>query len=189
MMRLTDQAHALISQVFQPGETAVDATAGNGHDTRFLCELAGKSGKVFAIDIQQQALDQTAVMLQELEYHNFELICGNHRLISELIPTQYQGRIGAVMFNLGYLPGGDHNLITQQSSTLTALKAAKEFLRPGGIMTILAYPGHPGGDEETVAIDQWLSQLSVIEYQTETIHAHSASAAAPCLFVLRKQEP
>lgn len=187
MTRLTDHAHELISAVLHPGETAIDATAGNGHDTCFLCQAVGPSGRVYAIDIQETALNQTAELLTEANCFQCELICCNHSQLHEVIPSACLNATGAIMFNLGYLPGGDHSLITQQSSTLTALKAAKEFLRPGGIMTILAYPGHPGGEEETAAIDQWLNQLSAIEYQTETINARSTSAAAPCLFVIRKQ--
>ncbi|QDT92422.1 class I SAM-dependent methyltransferase [Gimesia algae] len=186
MMRLTDQAHALIAQVFQPGETAVDATAGNGHDTRFLCRLAGQSGKVFAIDIQQQALDQTAAMLQNCEYYNFELICDDHRLLAGLIPPEHRDRIRTVMFNLGYLPGGDHSKITQETSTLSAIEAALALIRPGGIITILAYPGHSGGAAETSAVAALLDQLDNTQFKTQLIHSQSESTKAPRLFAVTR---
>ncbi|MCA9003686.1 MAG: methyltransferase domain-containing protein [Planctomycetaceae bacterium] len=189
MTRLTDQAHELISTVLRPGETAIDATAGNGHDSCFLCQTVGPTGRVYAIDIQETALKQTADLLAEANCFQCELICCDHSQLHEIIPSECLNATGAIMFNLGYLPGGDHNLITQRTSTLTALETAKDFLRPGGMMTILAYPGHPGGDEEAVAIDQWLNQLSASAYQTETILARSNSATAPCLFVVRKLEP
>ena len=48
-----------------PGDTAVDATMGNGHDTQFLCELVGESGHVFAFDIQEQAVENTRRRLME----------------------------------------------------------------------------------------------------------------------------
>ncbi len=38
----------------------VDATAGCGNDTLFLCELTGARGEVMAFDIQPQALEKTA---------------------------------------------------------------------------------------------------------------------------------
>ena len=47
-----------------PGETVVDATAGNGNDTQFLAELVGENGHVLAFDIQQAALDSTAERLR-----------------------------------------------------------------------------------------------------------------------------
>ncbi|WP_417391579.1 tRNA (mnm(5)s(2)U34)-methyltransferase [Gimesia sp.] len=189
MMRLTDQAHALIANEFQAGETAIDATAGNGHDTRFLSQLAGQSGKVFAIDIQQQALDQAAVMLQNLEFHNVELICGNHCLLAELVPSEQRGQIGAIMFNLGYLPGGDHAQITQELSTLPAIEAALTLIRPGGIITILAYPGHPGGAAETSAVAALLSQLERSQFKTQLILPNTQSTEAPRLFVVTRLKP
>lgn len=187
MTRLTDQAHALIADVLQAGETAIDATAGNGHDTRFLCETVGPSGHVYAIDIQQAALDQTADQLTQAGHFQCELICCNHSLLGEIIPAEHRRATGAITFNLGYLPGGDHSLITQQTSTLEALAASLEFLRPGGILTILAYPGHPGGDQEATAITDWLNLLPETEFATETILARSASETAPRLFVVRRQ--
>lgn len=188
MTRLTDQAHELISTVLRPGETAIDATAGNGHDACFLCQSVGSTGRVYALDIQPAALEQTAALLTQADCFQCELICCDHSLLDEVIPAEFRGGTGAIMFNLGYLPGGDHRLITQRASTLKALEAATEFLRPGGILTILAYPGHPGGDEETAAIIDWLTELPASDFETETIHARSTSDAAPCLFVVRKRK-
>lgn len=50
-----------------------------------------------------------------------------------------------VAFNLGYLPGGDKRIITSSASTLLALEAAKDLLLPGGLISVVAYVGHPGG--------------------------------------------
>ena len=187
MTRLTDQAHALITSVLQTGEIAIDATAGNGHDTLFLCQTVGPTGRVFAVDIQQAALDQTTVQLEQAALSNCTFKCGNHSQLSEMIPAEFHQRIGAIMFNLGNLPGGDHTKITQQHSTQAAVKASLNLLRPGGILTILAYPGHPGGAAETEAVSDLLAGLERTEYATELILAKTESTSAPRLFVLRKQ--
>ena len=34
-------AQDILKQILQPGDTAIDATMGNGHDTAFLCETVG----------------------------------------------------------------------------------------------------------------------------------------------------
>ncbi|MFH1301173.1 MAG: class I SAM-dependent methyltransferase [Planctomycetota bacterium] len=187
MTRLTDQAHELITIILQQGETAIDATAGNGHDTLFLCQTVGPAGRVFALDIQQAALDQTASALERAGFSNCELLCCDHSQLGEIISADLLQQIGAIMFNLGYLPGGDHTKITQQHSTLTALKASLNLLRSGGILTILAYPGHPGGAEETAAVSDLLARLDPAAYAKEVIFALSESASAPRLFVVRKQ--
>lgn len=188
MTRLTDQAHELIAAVLQPGETAIDATAGNGHDTFFLCQTVGPAGHVFAFDIQQQALDQTSDLLAQAGFSNCDLVCHDHSQLAEIIPMSLHQRIGAIMFNLGYLPGGDHSIITQQDSTLTAVKAASKLLRPGGILTIMTYPGHPGGAAETTAVSEWINGLEENLFKTEICFSLSDSIRAPRLFVLRKQE-
>ena len=188
MTRLTDQAHARISDILRAGETAIDATAGNGHDTCFLCQTVGPTGHVYAIDIQESALEQTAVQLAEADCFHCELICCDHSLLAEIVPAEHQGATGAIMFNLGYLPGGDHSLITQEATTVKALDAAIDYLRPGGILTILAYPGHPGGEAETGAIVEWMNQLPASEFKTETILARSSAPTAPRLLIVTRQE-
>ncbi|MCH9656709.1 MAG: methyltransferase domain-containing protein [Planctomycetes bacterium] len=188
MTRLTDQAHELIAAVLKPGETAIDATAGNGHDTLFLCQTVGPTGSVFAFDIQQKGLDQTIEKLTQAGFSNCNLVCHDHSQLAEIIPSNLHQRIGAIMFNLGYLPGGDHTIITQQHSTLTAVKAASKLLRPGGILTIMAYPGHPGGAAETTAVSEWINTLEENLFKTDICFSLSDSTRAPRLFVLRKQE-
>ncbi len=188
MTRLTDQAHELIAAVLQSGETAIDATAGNGHDSLFLCQKVGLEGSVYALDIQQRALDQTAARLKNAGCSQFKLVCCDHGQLSKMIPSDCHQKIGAIMFNLGYLPGGDHTKITQRDSTLAGIESALALLRPGGILTILAYPGHPGGDEETKAVSVQLSHLSSENYSTEIRFAQSESDSAPRLFVVKKRE-
>ena len=188
MTRLTDQAHARISAILRAGEIAIDATAGNGYDTCFLCQTVGPTGQVYAIDIQESALEQTAVQLAEAGNFHCELICCDHSQLQEIIPNEHRGVTGAIMFNLGYLPGGDHSLITQEATTLQALDAALVYLRPGGILTILAYPGHPGGEAETGAILEWMNRLPISEFETETILARSSAPTAPRLLIVTRQE-
>ncbi|QDV52052.1 class I SAM-dependent methyltransferase [Gimesia fumaroli] len=188
MTRLTDRAHQLIAAELQAGETAVDATAGNGHDTLFLCQRVGPAGQVYAFDIQQVALKQAAELLHQSGFSNCELICSDHSQLKNLIPEDAQGRIGAIMFNLGYLPGGDHSQITQTDSTLAAIEAALLLLRAGGILTVMAYPGHEGGDSEMTVVAERFRLLDESHFKTEVILARSESTSAPRLFVARKRE-
>lgn len=186
MTRLTDQAQELIATVLHSGETAIDATAGNGHDSLFLCQTVGPTGSVYALDIQQMALDQTADRLQQSGFDNFKLMCCDHSQLSQTIPSDCHQEIGTIMFNLGYLPGGDHTKITQQQSTIAGIEAALSLLRSGGILTVLAYPGHPGGAAETEAVSVLLNQLDTPRYIVKVLFAQSESALAPRLFIVKK---
>ena len=57
--RLTQIAHEAIAAVLHDGDTTIDATAGNGHDTLMLARLVGESGRVIAFDVQSDAIIAT----------------------------------------------------------------------------------------------------------------------------------
>jgi len=154
--RLTDLAHQQVAAVAGTGDEVVDATAGNGQDTLELARLVGETGRVHAFDIQQAAIDQTRRRLTRyglMERVTLQL-CGHEHLL-ERLPPESRGNIAAVMFNLGYLPGGDKKRITRAATTLRGMEQAIQCLRPGGVLTVIAYPGHPGGSEELDAVKHW----------------------------------
>lgn len=189
MPPLTEQAHAIIRQIVRSGDVAIDATAGNGHDTKFLADLVGATGLVFAIDIQQQALQQTAALLGDAALAHVHLVQRDHTELKAIIPSEYHEQIAVVMFNLGYLPGGDRSLTTRTDSTLEAIRSALDILRPGGVLTVVAYSGHPGGAAEANAIECLLRNLSLEDYATSKHSAASDRAFAPSLFVVTKACP
>lgn len=158
MVSMTQLAHEIVRSVLRPGEQAIDATAGNGHDTLFLAQQVGADGRVWAFDIQPQALGSTHQRLSHHNCHHVRLIHGNHAELEMLIPATAIGHIGAVMFNLGYLPHHDHGLTTKMETTLVALCSAFNVLRPGGALTVMTYRGHPGGEEEAIAVETWMAQ-------------------------------
>jgi 16S rRNA C1402 N4-methylase RsmH len=169
-MRLTHKAHAIISHYLQEGQLAVDATAGNGHDTLFLARRVGAAGRVFAFDIQKQALRATSARLEQAGLSSrVELIHDGHEHMAESLPPDSHGRLRAVMFNLGYLPHSDKATTTRVEHTLPALEQARRLLTPGGVISVLAYRGHPGGREESQAVKDALTglagglQLSILE--------------------------
>jgi hypothetical protein len=106
--------------------------------------------------------------------------------MAEKIPMPLHGKINAIMFNLGYLPGGDKQIITQTASTVAALTVANQLLSVNGMITILAYPGHLGGDVETEAVKQWTEQLPADHFTVRVINSAEASLSAPRLFVINK---
>ncbi|MGI6576316.1 MAG: class I SAM-dependent methyltransferase [bacterium] len=154
---------SLIKDVLHYGDLAVDATAGNGHDTVFLAKAVGPGGRVWAFDIQAQALEQVRLRLEKesLLHHHVTLLQVGHEKMAVHVPAG----VGAIMFNLGYLPGGDHNIITRPETTLTAVNAGLGLLRRGGIMTLIVYPGHQGGREEGLLLEEFLLQLPQENYQ------------------------
>jgi hypothetical protein len=194
---LVNIAHNLIREILRPGDIAVDATVGNGNDTLFLAEQVGPSGKVFGFDIQLAAIDSTRAKVDSwageishcnapAQAINLTLIHASHTDMCGKIPAHYHGGIGAIMFNLGYLPGGDKRIITRTDSTLSALNSASRLLASNGIITVLAYPGHQGGDLETEEVKNWCGQLDKDQFKTRIIYSSENKESAPRLFVVYK---
>jgi predicted methyltransferase len=147
---MTDLAHLIVGAVLGRGDWAIDATVGNGHDTAFLAACVGADGRVFGFDIQPQAM---AAAAQRLQGHaSVTLLHRGHEQIADAIPGEARGQVAAVMFNLGYLPGGEKSVITNAKTTITALTAALGLLRVKGVATVVLYPAHPGGDAEAEAV-------------------------------------
>lgn len=150
-------AHAFIQAHLKNGGFAIDATAGNGHDTAFLCRLVGKTGRVLALDIQPQAVENTNARLKADGLSQGKAICANHNLLCQFSAPE---TADAIMFNLGYLPGGRHDVFTTSQESLPALRAALSLLRPGGVLSICAYSGGAQGTQERDAVLQFAQNLS-----------------------------
>ncbi|XP_028799610.1 uncharacterized protein LOC114754937 [Neltuma alba] len=163
--RATDVAHMVWRHVVQKGDTVVDATCGNGYDTLAMLKLVADNshkGLVYALDIQKGALDMTSSLLDEslnpTEKQLIKLFNVCHSKMEEVIPSHASVRL--VAFNLGYLPGGDKEIVTRSETTLQALEAAKRILMPGGLISLVVYVGHPGGWEELESIEAFAARLS-----------------------------
>jgi ubiquinone/menaquinone biosynthesis C-methylase UbiE len=149
-------SHQIMARVIQPGDTVIDATCGRGKDTLFLAQLVGPRGRVYAFDIQNEAIASTRELLDRNKCLNqVVLINADHSRMTDYI----EDHPSACMFNLGYLPGGDHSLTTGSKDTRQALSAGMSILKPGGIISLVFYPGHPGGQEEMETIEKYLSGL------------------------------
>ena len=163
MTTLTETVQNRLEHYLSHGDYVIDATAGNGFDTVFLAKQVGNAGKVFAFDIQQIAIEKTRQRLLENNLlEPVQLIHNTHSHMSIDVPSNYHQKISCVMFNLGYLPGSDKSCITQPNTTLEALRQSLALLKQGGLLSIMLYPGHEGGKQESVAVLKWLSELPEI---------------------------
>lgn len=186
MEQLTETVHRILSVALKPGDIAIDATAGNGHDTLFLANAVGPMGLVYAFDVQLPAIETTRRRVQSAGWENVRLIQADHADLVTNIPTEYRGQIAAVVFNLGYLPGSDKRFVTQTNTTTRAITQGLQRLKPQGVMTILAYTGHPGGLDEALAVERLLQTLSSKEFGVD--YHIPKSPNAPRLSVVTRRE-
>ena len=156
LQRVLQYAQHLLKDSVEEGDTVVDATAGNGHDTLFLAQLVGDNGQVYAFDVQKSAVDATLHRLLDngLEHRALVLHTGH-----EEIAKHVQKPVAAAIFNLGYLPGSDHDIITKPNTTIQAIQALLDLLKVGGIIVLVIYHGHEGGKEERDAVIDYVSKL------------------------------
>lgn len=186
-------AHKLAEGRLQSGGFAIDATAGTGADTLYLAKLAGPRGRVFAFDIQKEALELTHNRLSKEPTERLaevSLYQDSHSNMKDRIPAEYHGKISVIMFNLGYLPSdqADKHIITLTDSTLSALEASLDLLAPGGVVTIVLYPGHDGGGQEAAAVEAWASALPKRTAQA-IVYRGIQRPNAPYLIALERKKP
>jgi SAM-dependent methyltransferase len=185
--KATDMAHELVAKRIRKRSCVIDATAGNGHDTVFLAEKVGPTGKVFAFDIQEPALDATRARLEEAG-HSTQVSLKNesHEHLGDHLPKRHHGHVQAIMFNLGYLPGGDKSVTTRWVSTMAALRASLDLISESGIITVTAYPGHLEGGEEANAIVQFGRWLDPREYRVLQYHFLNLTNDPPFLVAIER---
>lgn len=150
------QSHEIMARMVREGDTVVDATAGNGNDTVLLAQLAGPAGKVFSFDIQEKALEKTREKLQAAGLESrVTLILDGHQNMDRYI----QEPVRMIMFNLGYLPGGDHSIGTRAPTTQEALEKAMKLLQVNGVISVVIYYGGDSGFEEKDALMDYIRQI------------------------------
>lgn len=154
--QITEYCHHVLEEYISEGDICVDATAGNGNDTEFLCRKVGTSGKVYAFDIQREAIAHTRERLLQADvYERAELILDGHEYMADYV----RGEVKAAIFNFGYLPGGDHAIATRCETSLQAVKQAMGLLQVGGIINLCIYSGKDTGYEEKEALLSFLKEL------------------------------
>ena len=160
--QITQWCAAFIRQQVQEGDFCIDATMGNGNDTLLLSQLCGKSGKVLAFDIQEQALAATKEKLTAGHApENYTLLLESHANMAEYATPD---SVSCIVFNFGYLPGGDHSLATRGETSIQALTQALTLLKKGGMISLCIYSGGDSGFEERDQILDWLKNLDSHQY-------------------------
>ena len=145
----------LLEKTITPGDTAIDATCGNGNDTIFLSQLVGADGRVFSFDVQKEAIGETDRRLTELGIENVNLILDGHENVLNYI----SGEISAAIFNLGYLPGSDKTVTTNGVTTWRAVCEMLQLLKIGGLIILVIYHGHEAGKVERQQIEEAIATL------------------------------
>lgn len=168
-----------------PGGLYIDATCGNGHDTEFLCRLAGPSGRVLALDIQQQAVDATNARLAQAGLDGIgRAVRQDHARLGEVAAPN---SADCVVFNFGWLPGAAHNVHSTAEGSIPALQAALTALKPGGILAAVLYSGQVIGSGEKEAALAFFRALPLTRYTVLVCEFANWADTAPLpCFIIKK---
>jgi hypothetical protein len=187
----TALVHSLVADVLNPGDTAIDATCGNGHDALFLASRVFPGGSLICYDIQHISIDATVLKLAGLALHNASSIhykCENHGRICDNHPDLI-GKVKAVVFNLGYLPGSsDRSILTNTTDTIIAIGGSLPLLCKGGVISIMCYPGHVGGDAESRAVGRLCESLDPEMFVVQLHQLLNRGVASPKLYTIYRSE-
>ena len=196
MLKQLEMAHWMLKDIIKTNDVVVDATMGNGYDTQFLAELGAK---VYAFDVQEEALNATEKRLDDAGIKNqiFEknlsnlltepsvnLVLSGHEKLSEYVKEP----IKAAIFNLGYLPKTDKSVVTKADTTLTALDALTNQLVVGGRIAIMIYYGHEGGMEEKDTVIKWTSSLPQKDWEVTSYAPLNQIHTPPILVLIEKRK-
>lgn len=170
-----------IQALVAPGDTAVDATVGNGNDTLKLSNAVGKDGLVYGFDIQEKAIE--AAKGQDYKYDNVKFFKESHADMDKFVREQ----VKAVVFNLGYLPGGDHTISTKCETTLPALEKAMALLVPGGAVIAVIYRGGDSGFAESDSVVEYIKSIDYKSFNVLFFDYINRPKNPPMVCVIQKK--
>lgn len=178
-------AHKFVSEHVKEGDFCIDATAGKGRDTAFLCELVKETGKVLAFDIQPDAIAQTTALIAEKGFENIaKPILDSHSNMEQYAEAE---TVDCIMFNFGWLPGGSHKIFTHPETSIPAIEAGLRLLKPGGIMSLCIYYGGESGYEERDALLEFLATIDNRKYTVIVNTFHNRTGDPPIPVYIYKE--
>ena len=187
--KTTVWAMEIVGRYVNAGDTVIDGTMGNGHDTLALAKLVGPEGRVIAFDIQPMALENTKALLEAegmKDHPGIRLILDSNANVKNYVEPGEAG-IAAILFNLGYLPGGDKTVTTTKEETLRAVSDAVELVKPGGLVAAVLYSGHEQGAEEKQALLDWAKELPAKAFHVAYISMWNQKKCPPEILLITRK--
>lgn len=174
-------SHEHFKAHIKEGDTVIDATAGRGRDTLLLSRLVGENGHVYAFDIQEEAINATSALLSENNRENVTLILDSHHKMNA-----YVKEAAAVVFNFGFLPGGDHRVFSHAETSVQAIEAALSILKDDGFISLCIYYGGDTGFEERDGILSFLQGLDQKKYTVMLQSFYNRKNCPPLFAIIEK---
>ena len=185
LAKVTDLNKVLLEDVIELGDIVIDATMGNGYDTKYLAEKVGENGLVYSFDVQEEAIKSTRKKLEKSQLiDRVKLILDGHENMDSYITEG----VSCVLFNLGYLPRAKHQIITKPDTTIKAIEKSLEVLKPHGVVSIAIYTGHEGGMDEFNAVFEYVKNLDQTKFNVLNCNFVNQINNPPRLVLIEKKK-
>ncbi|CEO09553.1 class I SAM-dependent methyltransferase [Paraclostridium sordellii] len=185
LTKVTDLNKVLLEDVIELGDIVIDATMGNGYDTKYLAEKVGENGLVYSFDVQEEAIKSTRKKLEKSQLiDRVKLILDGHENMDSYITEG----VSCVLFNLGYLPRAKHQIITKPDTTIKAIEKSLEVLKPHGVVSIAIYTGHEGGMDEFNAVFEYVKNLDQTKFNVLNCNFVNQINNPPRLVLIEKKK-
>ena len=156
---ILNKVRQIIDKHVKYKDLVIDATIGNGHDSLFISQYL-KEGYLYGFDIQKEAVENTQKLLNQNNFSNYTLFLENHKNIEKTL-NHLKNKISFIIYNLGYLPGGDKTITTKYKDTIQSLEGSINLLNKKGIILVTVYPGHKEGKKEEEQIIKFLNNQHI----------------------------
>jgi len=184
LMQGVEFSHWLFNNYLENKNILVDATCGNGNDTLFLANKIDSNGKLFAFDIQKEAINNTKQKIEEKELNiNIDYINDGHENIDKYVNEKIDG----IIYNLGFLPGSKKEIKTEQETTISSLNKTLDILAKGGLIVVVIYSEHEGGSEEKAAVMKFAGKLNYKKYNVLHYHFINQKKNPPEVIAIKKR--
>lgn len=185
LTKVTDLNKVLLEDVIELGDIVIDATMGNGYDTKYLAEKVGENGLVYSFDVQEEAIKSTRKKLEKSQLiDRVKLILDGHENMDSYITEG----VSCVLFNLGYLPRAKHQIITKPDTTIKAIEKSLEVLKAHGVVSIAIYTGHEGGMDEFNAVFEYVKNLDQTKFNVLNCNFVNQINNPPRLVLIEKKK-
>lgn len=145
-----DKRHTIVSSLaLKPGMEIADIGAGTGFYTHLFAEVAGDSGKVYAVDISENFIENILRIAKKQGLNNIEGIINNQKS-TNLAPES---------IDLAFICDTYHHF-EYPKNILTSIHNA---LRPGGQLVIIDFRKQPGVSSGWVMSHVRANEVTVIK--------------------------
>ncbi|NNF97719.1 MAG: methyltransferase domain-containing protein [Halobacteria archaeon] len=145
-----DKRHTIISTLaLKPGMEVADIGAGTGFYTHLFAKKVGTSGKVYAVDIAENFIENILRSAKEQGLNNVEGI----------INTPKSTKLSSASIDLAFICDTYHHFEYPQ----TMLASIHQALRPGGQLVIIDFRKQPGMSSGWVMSHVRTNQVTVIK--------------------------